>query len=256
MFKRSMLCVGLLTLLVTLFARHAAAGGWVVVTLDDLPVSVQASTKVTVAFQINQHGTHPLELPAGEVTVVLRGSDNKTRLESVAVASGKPGHYTAELEFPSAGVWQWAVHPGGFPKVDMPELTVTELAAQPAQQLEANPTAAWWIGFVQHMISYLQQPQQQSVAPAADKVAVTDEAAFGKQLFLAKGCATCHVHSAVQTTFSVEVGPNLTTYKVIPAYVKTWLKDPKAIKPATTMPNLELKEMEIDALVAFLSTGH
>ena len=77
-------------------------------------------------------------------------------------------------------------------------------------------------------------------------------AAHGKAVFQAKGCASCHAHVAVGST-SLEVGPPLTNYRADPTYLQRWLRDPQAVKPTTTMPNLNLSDDEITALIAFLS---
>lgn len=76
----------------------------------------------------------------------------------------------------------------------------------------------------------------------------------GRALFLAKGCATCHRHDDVgRQPNLVEVGPTLTQYVPDEAFVRRWLRDPQAVRPATVMPNLALDEDEIDALTAFLA---
>jgi mono/diheme cytochrome c family protein len=80
-------------------------------------------------------------------------------------------------------------------------------------------------------------------------------AGIGKQLFVAKGCITCHRHDAVavQRTFTFDDMPNLTAYRNDPAYLRTWLQDPAAVKPATEMPDLGLSAAEIEALIAFIN---
>ena len=85
----------------------------------------------------------------------------------------------------------------------------------------------------------------------------TADIAYGKALFSAKGCATCHRHAAVSGSgFGPESDiPNLTTYRWSADFLRTWLKNPAAVKPATDMPNLGLKGDEIDALIAFLSSS-
>jgi hypothetical protein len=82
---------------------------------------------------------------------------------------------------------------------------------------------------------------------------------YGKDLFVAKGCLGCHRNDRVEAryaVFSTEEGPNLTSYKTThktsEEYLRVWLKDPQEIKPDTRMPNLELSEVEIEALSAFL----
>ena len=98
-----------------------------------------------------------------------------------------------------------------------------------------------------------------TAAPTAGAPGAASEAdiAYGKALFSAKGCATCHRHAAVSSSgFGPEGGiPDLTTYRWSADYLRTWLKDPAAVKPATSMPNLGLKRDEIEALIAFLSTS-
>ena len=89
-------------------------------------------------------------------------------------------------------------------------------------------------------------------APAAPSA--TTAAVQGAQLFVAKGCITCHSHSAVTGARSLgPIGPDLSAYRNDPAYLRTWLKDPAAVKPRTEMPNLGLTAEEIEALIAFLN---
>jgi cytochrome c2 len=95
-------------------------------------------------------------------------------------------------------------------------------------------------------------------APATSAPGTTsaDEIAYGKALFLAKGCVSCHHHAAVtgSGTFS-EGNPDLTTARWSADYLRTWLQNPAAVKPNTYMPNLGLKPDEIEALIAFLSAS-
>ncbi|HJZ46243.1 MAG TPA: c-type cytochrome [Roseiflexaceae bacterium] len=93
-------------------------------------------------------------------------------------------------------------------------------------------------------------------APATPAVPTADQVAYGRALFSAKGCVTCHHHAAVagSGTFG-EGNPDLTTFRWSADYLRTWLKDPAAVRPNTYMPNLGLKSDEIEALIAFLSAG-
>ena len=94
-------------------------------------------------------------------------------------------------------------------------------------------------------------------APPADPpaIAVATDTDYGRALFSAKGCATCHHHSAVAGSgFGPESDiPDLSTYRWTAEFLRTWLKDPSALRPSTNMPNLHLKQDEIEALIAFLS---
>jgi cytochrome c1 len=88
------------------------------------------------------------------------------------------------------------------------------------------------------------------------------QAAIGRVLFVAKGCASCHSHPAVPGSRSIGViGPGTAVAQTAPSlpnrlftadYLRLWLSDPKAVKPATLMPNLGLKQSEVEALTAFL----
>jgi cytochrome c1 len=85
------------------------------------------------------------------------------------------------------------------------------------------------------------------------------DAAYGRQLFSAKGCAQCHAHAGIPNSgvFGGMYGaPDLTNRPGDPAYQRAWLRDPQALKPTTQMPNLGLDEAEIAALVAFLQAGN
>jgi cytochrome c len=96
-------------------------------------------------------------------------------------------------------------------------------------------------------------PAAPTSAPAASSATVAD-AAYGKALFLAKGCATCHHHAALPGSGGMGEGvPDLTTYRWEADYLRAWLKDPSAVKPGTEMPTLGLHDDEIAALIAFLS---
>jgi mono/diheme cytochrome c family protein len=75
----------------------------------------------------------------------------------------------------------------------------------------------------------------------------------GKALFLSRGCASCHIHGAVENAGqSIGVGPALTVYRGDEEFLREWLRNPAAVRPNTEMPTLGLSEDEIDALTAFL----
>ena len=105
-------------------------------------------------------------------------------------------------------------------------------------------------------ISVAQAPP--TAAPTADAAGAASEAevAYGKALFLAKGCVSCHHHAAIAGSGAFSEGnPDLTTFRWSAEYLRTWLQNPAAVKPNTYMPNLGLKRDEIEALIAFLSAG-
>jgi cytochrome c2 len=98
-------------------------------------------------------------------------------------------------------------------------------------------------------------PTTVASATIAAPVEISD-AAYGRALFSAKGCISCHRHGAIAGSgaFAGSDVPDLSTYRWNDDYLRAWLKDPSAIRPNTPMPNLELKQDEIEALIAFLKT--
>jgi cytochrome c2 len=109
---------------------------------------------------------------------------------------------------------------------------------------------------VQPAISIAHAPPATAAPTAAANASAEAEVAYGKALFLAKGCVSCHHHAAVAGSGTLSEGnPDLTTARWSADYLRTWLKDPAAVKPNTYMPNLGLKRDEIEALIVFLSAG-
>jgi mono/diheme cytochrome c family protein len=126
------------------------------------------------------------------------------------------GHYTATITLPAAGTWHWQIN--AFGPHAMPPLTVYGEPGSAAQT--SDPTRP---------------------------------AAIGQVLFVAKGCSACHSHAAVAGNGGRIGAPPLANGVLKAEYLRQWLADPKAIKPATFMPNLGLKQNEIEALTAFLT---
>ncbi len=97
---------------------------------------------------------------------------------------------------------------------------------------------------------------QQAALPGPAATPTPDTAAMaqrGRALFLDKGCATCHLNGRAEAaTFSVQQGPVLSNYRGDPDFLRRWLADPQAVRPAAQMPDLELSSAEIEDLVAFL----
>lgn len=83
------------------------------------------------------------------------------------------------------------------------------------------------------------------------------DAEVGARLFVAKGCISCHLNGNVATGyeyFTIEMGaPDLTNFSASPDVLRIRLKDPAAVKSDTQMPNLGLREDEIEALIAFIN---
>jgi len=81
---------------------------------------------------------------------------------------------------------------------------------------------------------------------------------LGRQLFIAKGCITCHVNSRATRDseyWTIEMGAtNLSNFSAHPDVLRMRLADPSVVKSDTQMPKLNLSESEIEALVTFINS--
>ncbi len=101
----------------------------------------------------------------------------------------------------------------------------------------------------------VEQERTEDGQSAAEATPTVDAAEYGRTLFMLKGCASCHTYVPI-TGDRLSIGPNLTNYVPKPEFLRIWLRDPAAVRPETRMPDLDLSEEEIDALVAFLSLSN
>ncbi len=88
----------------------AAAGGWAVSTLDEVPAPAPGET-VTVGFTIRQHGVTPVNVEGAGVKTTAPSGDVEI---FPARQSGAVGHYVADVVFREAGVYTWAIRQGWF----------------------------------------------------------------------------------------------------------------------------------------------
>ena len=148
---------------------------------------------------------------------VTVSADNQQRTFP-AVDLGE-GMYKSRVTLPSTGTWTVRIHAGFGDKAGS-TFTVRTIDAS-----TAAPPAI----------------------PAFDR---------GHQLFIAKGCATCHSHQLTRQFYGLQAGPDLSEPKFAPAYLERFLANPSVKtdwRGDARMPNLGLKPAEIGALVAFLN---
>src|SRR5262245_13654816 len=136
--------------------------------------------------------------------------------KTTVTASRTKGQYTAALTLPDPGMW-----------------TITIAS-----------------GFNESAITL---PALKVIAPGASVPLAFSPATRGVRLFTTKGCVGCHRHLEVNPEFTTDARFDLTSKRFPPDYLKKFLADP-SIKPAD-MPNLNLKEEEIEALAAFINKG-
>src|SRR5947199_30203 len=101
----------------------------------------------------------------------------------------------------------------------------------------------------QHGVTSL--PALKVIAPGAPAPAPFAPPTRGLRLFRSKGCSGCHRHIEVNPERVTDAKFDLTGKRFPQDYLKKFLADP-SIKPAE-MPNLKLKNDEVEALAAFIN---
>jgi hypothetical protein len=120
MSSRFKIVAGVTFLIALVFAIPAYAGGWAVITLDELPTSVISGEPLTIGFTVLQHGKTPMDGLEPTITASLSGGEKFT---VNAQPEGKTGHYSASLTFPKEGNWEWSIQAFSMDQ-PMPVLTV------------------------------------------------------------------------------------------------------------------------------------
>ena len=206
-------------LLPFLIITTAFAGGWAIVTVKDVPEYAVAGVPVILAFTVRQHGIRLLDGLKASVRTTAPGHPDAT---AAASPTGKSGEYSATLTFPAAGLWTIRID-SGFNAIDGRLLPVNVI-------------------------------DQDSRPPAP-----LSPARRGEQLFVAKGCIGCHRNEEIAVPNLLSVGPELTGKRFPPDHLKAFLADPsrtlgRSARPEYgNMPNLNLQEQEIAALVEFIN---
>jgi mono/diheme cytochrome c family protein len=209
-------------------ATPTAFGGWAVVTIQDLPEYLEAGEPTTLSFEIRQHGRRLLDDRSPTVTLRHANAGLVSRLltrDRVAAVRG-----------PGVGLYEATVTPSDTGEVSL--IIDTDLFRWKVQFLPIRVVAAGQV--------------PPPLAPHER----------GRQLFAAKGCATCHAKRddlELADWQVVQVGPDLTDRSFPADWLAQRLADPVQFRGASTngdvMPDLALDEREIDALVSFLNRG-
>ena len=294
MFYRFRISIALALLLSVVLAIPVFAGGWAVITLDEIPTGVVAGEPLTIGFTVLQHGKTPME---GLDPTITATSSNSESFMVHAKPEGETGHYAATLTFPAEGNWTWSIRAFSMEQV-MPALSVAAPIAAPVSQQPVAAAApisavlivrvlALVIGLAGLVVAYQRksrlaagvtavcllvglgsfvigsgvpesvEAQSKSAVEAASAPSIS-QVELGRQLFLAKGCITCHYNSKAASEseyWTIDMGaPNLSKFSASPEALRLRLKDPTLVKSDTQMPNLGLKETEIEALIAFINS--
>jgi hypothetical protein len=114
------MCCGIL---LTLAAGVLEAGGWVVITVTDIPDAVPVGQPVTLTYAVRQHGSRLL----GGLTGRVEARNGPTVIRLAALPAPEPGHYTATLTLPSAGDWTVDIASGFGGQYDAARITLQAL---------------------------------------------------------------------------------------------------------------------------------
>ncbi len=279
--------IALSILLALTFTVPAFAGGWATVTLDEYPTNVVAGESFQIGFTILQHGVTPVIGITPTISGSLTGA--KESISVMAVEEGEPGHYVASLNFPKAGEWSWKID--SFGEQVMPPLSVADAPPVAESKTESSPisnlpvssmiasglgiasvliglfamkTKNLWalalvlIGLIVSGVGFVSAAGQAAVKSEAQVpiLDATSQVDFGRDLFVAKGCLTCHYHTEVAeyNDFRIDAGPVLTDFSAAPEYLRMRLNDPSSVKSDSKMPKLTLNDSEIEALIAFINS--
>ncbi|MFN8646225.1 MAG: cytochrome c [Gemmatimonadales bacterium] len=205
------------------YGAARVVGGWAVVSVENPPEVLRAGATYRLEFTVRQHGVTLLDGLNPHV-VVADASGGGTRV--AAHPAGAKGRYVASFTVPSVARVVLTVA-SGFGRGRQTELTLLPIRVAGAREAAA------------------------AVAPAER----------GRHLFVAKGCASCHLNGDIEefgrTNESYGFGPELTGRTLEAAYVRRRVTDPASLPPIGSgtlrMPPQDLAAADVDALVAFLS---
>jgi mono/diheme cytochrome c family protein len=203
---------------VVLASATIGAGGWAVVTVDELPMRVETGRPLVLAFTVRQHGMTALSGLRASVEAASGG----TIVTAPAAGGRKTGQYTAEISFPRAGDWVVTIH-SGFADGRLTLLPLTVVAPNGQTSALALPDVG------RHLF--------------VAKGCVTCHQNDARSSNVSLGLAPLLIAEKYQDAFLARILANPSA--TLP---------PRTEFPQ--MPNLELRPAEISALVAFInSTG-
>jgi len=287
--------IGLALLLSLIFTIPVFAGGWAVITLDELPSNIVAGEPLRIGFTVLQHGRTPMTNLEPTITAKLSFDE---KLVVYAEPEGKPGHYVTTLTFPKEGEWEWSIQAFTMDR-PMPVLAVVAPgAASVSQPVKTEPATATisparitrmlalGIGLLGLVVAFRRRSrlamaltafcllvgfalfvagagtasglEAQSKSSEALSASPSAQVESGRQLFIAKGCVTCHINTKIPQSMTgsitLNMGTNLSNFSASPEALRLRLKDPSSVKSDTQMPNLNLSDAEIEALIAFINS--
>jgi hypothetical protein len=146
--RRKIVVVSLVVLLAALAVGPVLAGGWAVITLDELPGEIHAGENVHLSFMVRQHGQTPVHFfggPEFPLDPVISGTNVKTG-ETINITAvidkSEVGRFYADVVFPSEGEWSWKITPNPLAgTTEFANLIVLSEVAVPATSLETTASS-------------------------------------------------------------------------------------------------------------------
>jgi Cytochrome c len=210
-------------------ATPTAFGGWAVVTILNLPEYLEVGTPTTISFKIRQHGK----------TVLWDRSPTVTMRD-------------AEAGFVSRMFKRDRVHAQKGDTFGVYEATITPDEAGEVTLTIDTDLYGWKARLL---------PMR--VVDAEDPHPALSPFERGRQLFAAKGCVTCHEKiddPGLAELETAKVGPFLTGRTFPMDYLVMKIENPAenrgSLVNGVVMPQLEVDEHDIAALVSFINAGH
>jgi cytochrome c553 len=159
--------------------------------------------------------------PSHAMQPTVTATSGNTVLQAAATRDDAPGRYSARVAVPSTGNWT----------------------------VEVRTNASQYFGTRLLPIRAVARGSIPAAQSAEER---------GRHLFVAKACAYCHVHTAIEEGATYPYAPVLSGRVFTGAYLTAVMKDPSMAATRSNgspMPNLGLSDSEIASLVAFLRKG-
>lgn len=210
-------------------ALHSAVGGWVVVSIVNPPEYLEAGQSYRLEYMVRQHGRELLGGLQGTVQLQPTGTAPAVLITVRATAGSRKGSYVATFRVPDGDRMTMRIQ-SGFSGGGWGDLTVTGIPI---------------------------------IRPGGAKPS-TSPVERGRQLFVMKGCGSCHINGAIPEYREVNrglegVAPELTGRRLEAAYIRQRLTNPSSLPKIgdgpVRMPDLELSQPEVEALVAMLTAS-
>jgi len=295
MFSRIHVAIGLALLLAFVFAIPVFAGGWAVITLDSLPAGVVAGEPLIVGFTVLQHGRTPMTGLDPTITATLHKEqfvvhaepDSKPDHYTATLSFPKEGEWEWSIQAFSMDQPMPVLNVAASMAGTSNSITVKTESVKSISLLWIIRALALGIGTISFVIASRHQSRlaialtafclfvvlgsfvtrvasgskvEAQAEPPSESLSESSmsQVELGRQLFVAKGCITCHVNRKISNSseyWTIEMGAtDLSNFSANPEVLFMRLKDPASVKSDTKMPNLGLRKEEIEALVAFINS--